>query len=317
MTTQDSNAAPQAVLPVAPTDLDSQTVDSVVNAVLSTARIPPPEEYRSARFAKWGVAADCFDQMKRHANHVLIQEAMSRVHQTSARAHTRDSDGHPGPSRYAEETPPPMAPDYMQDPAADTSSGPRDFGVGPSSSGSVVGLGNVDVQPSGGEAMPSQEEVPQIGHYELWVAPFAAVPWGGPARQVKLIYAPFGHVIWEGSLPGCFRDIKVDGHRPVWSSLGDTHWSRTTASPSMGTPRSSTHQVETDKNRPRSGAARPSKSQAELGAIGTIPPGWVKRFDKKLNVYRWEPSSTGAHHKSPSRLPPTEDGKDSKASLFR
>jgi hypothetical protein len=43
MTTQDSNAAPQAYIPVPPIDLDSQTVDSVVNAALSTARIPQRE----------------------------------------------------------------------------------------------------------------------------------------------------------------------------------------------------------------------------------------------------------------------------------
>jgi hypothetical protein len=191
------------------------------------------------------------------------------------------------------------------------SSGPRDFGVGPSSSGSVVGMGIVNAWPSGEQAAPP------TGHYELWVAPFAAVPWGGPARQAKLIHAPFGHVVWEGPLPSCVRDIEVDGHRPVWSSLEDTSWSRTTASASMSTPRSSTHQFETDNNRPQSGAARPSTSQAEPGAIGTIPSGWVKRFDKTLDMYRWEPSSTTTHHKSPSHLPSTESGRDSKASLFR
>ncbi|KAK0750205.1 hypothetical protein B0T18DRAFT_487915 [Schizothecium vesticola] len=71
-----------------------------------------------------------------------------------------------------------------KDPAAETSSSPRDFGVGPSSSGSVVGLGIVETQPSGEDAVASQEGVPPIRHYELWVNPFVAL--GGTSATVFL-----------------------------------------------------------------------------------------------------------------------------------
>lgn len=103
----------------------------------------------------------------------------------------------------------------------------------------------------------------------LLVDPLPVVPWGAPVRKARLVDVATGYIFWEGLIPSPPRDVKADDRRST----------RPTA--------------QSDEAPPRSGTSSPNPTcQAKLGPIGTIPPGWVRRFDKEQKMFVWEPSST-------------------------